>query len=153
SLTAAIKDGTTDSIYVHGKLVASAGGKLATIAGCQPTGNVGRGYNDNTYYAGDVAEVLVYNRALTEMERQGLEQLLGNKYGLPTPPAITQQPAAVPVAKGGSATLSVTASGSAPLAYQWWFNGTAVSGALSSTYTINDVQPAHAGNYQVVVTN
>jgi hypothetical protein len=39
------------------------------------------------------------------------------------------------------------------LAYQWWFNGTPINGAINDTYTINNVQPAQAGTYQVVVSN
>ena len=63
-------------------LVLSQGGKLATIAGCQSTGNVGRGFNNDTYFAGDIAEVLVYNRALTVAERQAVEAYLNSKYAL-----------------------------------------------------------------------
>src|SRR5262249_31968673 len=51
SISTAIKDSTTDSLYTNGVLAVSQGGKLAAIAGCQDTGNVGRGYNDNTLYA------------------------------------------------------------------------------------------------------
>ena len=50
-------------------------------------------------------------------------------------PAITTQPAAQTVTEGESATFSVTASGTAPLTYQWKKGGTAISGATSSTYT------------------
>src|SRR5262249_4532205 len=70
SQTTAIKNGTTESLWVNGTQVVNAGGKLATIAGCQPTGNLGRGYNNDTFFAGDIAEVLIYNRALTTAERQ-----------------------------------------------------------------------------------
>jgi hypothetical protein len=82
TLSAAIKDGTTDALYVNGTLAVSQGGKLGTIAGCRDTGNLGRGYNDNTFYAGDIAEVLVYTRALTGAERVAVEQYLDSKYRL-----------------------------------------------------------------------
>jgi hypothetical protein len=82
TISSAIKDGTTDSLFVNGTQVVNAGGKLATVAGCQAFGNVGRGYDNNTYYAGDIAEVLIYERALTAAERQGVERFLGSKYGL-----------------------------------------------------------------------
>jgi hypothetical protein len=82
TMNAAIKDGTTDSLYVDGTQVMKAGGRLVTIAGCQPIGNLGRGYDGNTYYAGDIAEVMIYNRALTVAERHKLEQMLSSKYGL-----------------------------------------------------------------------
>jgi hypothetical protein len=142
-------------LYVNGTPVVNAGGKLGTIAGCQATGNIGRGYNNNTFYAGDIAEVLIYSRALTTTERQQVEQILNNKYALATstPPFITQQPTNVIVAQGGGAIFSVTATGTERLAYQWRFNGGAIGGATASSYTINNAQSSHAGNYQVVVSN
>src|SRR4029077_610241 len=51
------------------------------------------------------------------------------------PPSITTQPASQTVTAGQTATFSVTATGTAPLSYQWQKNGTAISGATSSSYT------------------
>ena len=68
-------------------------------------------------------------------------------------PVITGQPQSVTVAAGGSASFSVTASGNAPLSYQWRFNGTPISGATGSTYSIASVQASHGGNYDVVLSN
>lgn len=70
-----------------------------------------------------------------------------------TPPVITVPPQSVSVVAGNTATFTVTASGSTPLAYQWRLNGTNISGASSSGYTRANVQGADAGNYSVVVTN
>ena len=50
-------------------------------------------------------------------------------------PSISVQPASQTVAAGNAATFAVTASGSATLTYQWYENGTAISGATSSLYT------------------
>ena len=50
-------------------------------------------------------------------------------------PAITTPPANQSVVTGSTATFTVTATGGAPLAYQWKKNGTDISGANSSTYT------------------
>jgi hypothetical protein len=155
TVSTAIKNGTTDSLYINGTQVVNAGGKLATIANCQSTGNVARGYNNNTFYAGDFAEVLVYTRALTPAERQQVEQVLNTKYALTASaaPMITQQPANTTVAQGGNATFNVTASGTGPLTYQWRFGGGAIGGATANSYTVTNAQPAQGGNYQVVVSN
>jgi len=80
SLSTSIKDGATDTLYVNGQRVIRGEGKLAAIAGCTDTGNLGRGYNDNTYFPGDIAEALVYTRALSENERVVVEQALAAKY-------------------------------------------------------------------------
>ena len=54
---------------------------------------------------------------------------------------------------GSNATFSATASGTAPLFYQWKFNGTNLAGATNATLIRSNVQPSHAGNYLLVATN
>ena len=71
-------------------------------------------------------------------------------------PTITTQPAAQAVAPGQTASFSVVATGTEPLAYQWQKNGTNIDGATTNTYTtpatsIADIGAALA--YSVVVTN
>ena len=51
-------------------------------------------------------------------------------------PTITAQPAALAVTEGDGATFSVSASGSAPLSYQWKRGGADIAGATASTYTL-----------------
>jgi hypothetical protein len=50
-------------------------------------------------------------------------------------PLVISQPANETVQVGQTATFSVTATGSAPLTYQWYKNGTVIPVATSSTYT------------------
>jgi DNA-binding beta-propeller fold protein YncE len=69
------------------------------------------------------------------------------------PPAITTQPQSLTVTQGNNAPFSVAASGTAPFAYQWLFNGGAISAATASGYTVTDAQPANAGSYSVIVSN
>src|SRR5205814_1352428 len=57
------------------------------------------------------------------------------------------------VTSGATASFSVTATGTAPLAYQWRLEGAAITGATNSTLVISNVQNANAGNYSVRVTN
>jgi PKD repeat protein len=85
SISVATKQGTTDTLHVNGQLVVTQGGKRSQIALTQSAGNVGRGYNNSTYFPGQIAEVLVYTRALTDAERQGVEAYLKAKY-FPTAP-------------------------------------------------------------------
>jgi sugar lactone lactonase YvrE len=68
-------------------------------------------------------------------------------------PAITTQPQAVTATAGGTAQFSVTATGDPAPTYQWYLNGTALTGATAATFSLNSVQAAHAGDYTVIVTN
>ncbi|MEO8150682.1 MAG: PQQ-dependent sugar dehydrogenase [Bacteroidia bacterium] len=68
-------------------------------------------------------------------------------------PVITNQPNSITKAQGNPVTFSVTATGTAPLNYQWKKNGTNIGGAVNSSYTITSVIAADAGNYSVTVTN
>ena len=69
-------------------------------------------------------------------------------------PAIATQPADQAAIAGQSASFSVTASGTAPLSYQWQRNGVVISGATSSTYTLASTAVADSGaKFTVAVTN
>jgi hypothetical protein len=69
------------------------------------------------------------------------------------PPQITIQPQDQSVAVGLNATFSVIATGSSPLTYQWYFNGTPLSTATKSTLVLNGVSLSQAGAYTVAVSN
>ena len=66
----------------------------------------------------------------------------------PSAPAILGQPQSRTIIEGQSATFAVSASGTAPLTYQWRFNGASLPGAESTTLTAT--QP---GLYQAEVSN
>jgi hypothetical protein len=69
-------------------------------------------------------------------------------------PFITSQPAPQTTSVGLTATFSVTASGTAPLSYQWIENGVAVNGATGPSYTTAPASAAGNGaTFRVVVTN
>ncbi|PYT48458.1 MAG: hypothetical protein DMG43_16975, partial [Acidobacteria bacterium] len=52
-----------------------------------------------------------------------------------TAPAISTQPGNQTVTAGQTATFTVVASGTAPLAYQWQKNGASITGATAASYT------------------
>ena len=69
-------------------------------------------------------------------------------------PSITTQPASPTVTAGQTATFSVTATGTAPLSYQWSKSGTAIGGATSSSYTTPATTSSDNGaKFTVVVSN
>ncbi|KAF0187811.1 MAG: immunoglobulin I-set domain-containing protein, partial [Gammaproteobacteria bacterium] len=69
------------------------------------------------------------------------------------PPIITQQPQAQTATAGAIVTFSVTATGVAPLRYQWRFNASDLTGRTNATLTLTNVQAANAGLYAVRVSN
>jgi hypothetical protein len=68
-------------------------------------------------------------------------------------PSITTQPSGVSVNQGGSVCLSVVATGSYPLSYQWQRDGGNIEGATSASLCFSDVSSVSSGNYTVVVAN
>ena len=74
-------------------------------------------------------------------------------------PAITTQPQSQSVLLGGNATFFVTASGTAPLNFQWrkgganLADGATVGGATGATLSLTNVQAIDGGDYSVVVRN
>lgn len=68
-------------------------------------------------------------------------------------PTITTQPQPQSVNEGQGATFSVTASGTAPLAYQWRKDGVALTGVTTSALVLSSVTATSAGIYSVVVSN
>src|SRR5208282_867888 len=70
------------------------------------------------------------------------------------PPSITVQPESQSVVVGSTATFSVQATGTAPLTYQWYGNGTAITGATSASYTTPATVSGNNGEtFDVTVTN
>ena len=68
-------------------------------------------------------------------------------------PTITAPPVSQTVVEGTAATFAVTATSTSPLSYQWQKDGTDISGATSSTYTIAATRIADSGVFTVVVFN
>jgi len=69
-------------------------------------------------------------------------------------PAIASNPVDTTVMPGEPATFTVTATGEAPLSYQWQRNGADIAGATSSSYTLPaPVLADNGAQFRVVVTN
>jgi alpha-tubulin suppressor-like RCC1 family protein/outer membrane protein assembly factor BamB len=69
-------------------------------------------------------------------------------------PTVTQQPTNTSAGAGGTATFTMNATGSPPIAVQWFFNtSNAIEFATNFTLTITNVQATNAGTYHARVTN
>lgn len=72
---------------------------------------------------------------------------------VPVAPTIIEQPLAVTNTLGGAASFNVTATGTAPLRYQWRLNGFAITGETNATLSLFNLSTNQAGLYSVVVSN
>lgn len=71
-----------------------------------------------------------------------------------TAPKITTQPSSQTVIAGQTATFAVTATGTAPLSYQWQKNGAAISGATAATYATPSTTTSDNGSqFNVAISN
>lgn len=71
-----------------------------------------------------------------------------------TAPSISAQPANQTVIAGQTATFTVSATGTAPLTYQWNLGGSPISGATSPSYTTPATTTANSGSkFTVTVLN
>jgi parallel beta-helix repeat protein len=71
----------------------------------------------------------------------------------PSPPSIVLQPTNQTVLAGDNALFAVVGDGTAPLSYQWRFNGTDLFFQTNSLLVITNVQAVDAGGYSVKITN
>jgi Concanavalin A-like lectin/glucanases superfamily/Immunoglobulin I-set domain/Immunoglobulin domain len=163
-------DGTTETAYLDGVII---GSRLMTQVGYASSYyyQLGTGYtygwpSGNTgwfSFSGVIDEASVYNRALNASEVVAIFSA-GSSGKCPVTtggqaPQITTQPVSQTVAAGSTVSFSVTATGTAPLTFQWQFNGqnlansTHYLGATSNMLTIVGVSAADVGSYRVVVSN
>ncbi|HYO79330.1 MAG TPA: M57 family metalloprotease [Thermoanaerobaculia bacterium] len=98
-----------------------------------------------------------YGTTLGSWDIEAVTHVYGSTATTPvcTPPAITRQPTSAAVTRGGSVTLSVAATGTAPLSYQWYIgtSGNTASPILNSNSASYTVTPTNTTSYWVRVTN
>ncbi len=141
-------------LYVNGQAVATATSTAANGYGTSASpfllsGNTSG--NGDPSLNGMIDEVAVFPRALAASEVAALYATAA--YGTVTRPFVTRQPVPQTTAAGSTATFSVAAGGSLPLAYQWQHNGINLAGATGTTLTLPSAYYTDAGTYSVQITN
>jgi hypothetical protein len=69
------------------------------------------------------------------------------------PPLMINQPRSQSQVPGMDVSLFSKAGGTPPLNYQWRFNGSNISGAITNAMTVSNLQVSTLGSYTLVVTN
>src|SRR5208337_1861052 len=90
-----------------------------------------------------------YNRPLSSAEVQDLYQ---NEAGS-QPPSLVLEPQSLTVNAHSNAIFSAVAAGTAPLSFQWLFDGTNIAGATTNSFEIADVVQSDLGAYALAITN
>ncbi len=97
--------------------------------------------------------LIVSGNTLYGVAQGGGANLAGTLFRLSPLVEIIQQPAGATVSSGSAASLTVVAAGVPPLAYQWWFNSSAIAGATNASLTLAAAGANNTGSYMVVATN
>lgn len=107
------------------------------------------GYPNAGFMNGSIADMRVYNRALTPAEIATIH----NGAGV-IDPNITVQPVSQSVGTNTNPTFRVTATGTSPLTYQWFRSGNSIAGATASAYSTPATVCGDSGaQYYVNVTS
>jgi len=118
---------------------------------------------EGTNVAGATSETLTLTNAQVG-QQGGYSVIISNVAGAVTsappamltvviPPDFISSPASQTVWEGSNAVFSVVVSGTSPFAFQWLFNGQALTGETGSTLVLSNVTETQSGNYSVVATN
>src|SRR5215472_20439 len=156
----------TVGLNISGTITPSKGGAGATVtlsgtAGATTTANSSGAYTFSGLATGRYA-VTPSNQGYTftpanQSVTAGTVDVTGVNFtasGTAVLPGITTQPASQTVTAGQTATFTVTATGTAPLSYQWQKNGANIAGATSSSYTTPVTTTSDSGStFDVVVSN
>ena len=144
------------TLYLDGRPLATNFVGAHTMATSSNNLRISGDDNGNVMFNGSIEDVRYYNRALLQNEITTIFD--GTSAGTCSPgsvvpPTIARQPQSQVVTNAANVTFTATATGTAPLSYQWEFNGGTIAGATNVALTLTNVQPVNAGQYSVVVTN
>ena len=143
-LTAVYNNGVVNgsNIYFNGAVVNTFTDNTSPTA-AKPV--LGIGWDgDNGVFNGDIAEMIVYNRKLTDCEILTINQYLGAKYGVTFTSATITPGGPTTVCAGTPVSLTASAGSS----YQWYKDNVLIPAANAATYNATS-----SGSYTVNITS
>lgn len=111
-------------------------------------GNITDAFTATNLFAGNMDEVGIWGRVLTDTE---ILNLAGRD--ISGAPAIVAQPQSATRYVGGSVSFSVDATGKRPVTYYWDHDGTLIPNSDTNRLVITNLTSLDAGNYTVTVSN
>ncbi|MCI0748014.1 MAG: immunoglobulin domain-containing protein [Verrucomicrobia subdivision 3 bacterium] len=155
---AIVADGTSVSIYINGVERAHQTGGFPSASSSSGF-NIGGGGifgSSGDYFTGLVEDVAIFNTAFSAEQVRDLYTVAVGVL----PPSILTRPRSQSLYAGRTARFTASGIGGAsPLTFQWQHASTnisdsgTISGATSSSLTINNVTAANAGDYQLIISN
>ncbi len=149
--------------------LAAVGGSATFTVAASPLPLTYQWRKDTSNFPGQTNAFLTLNPVQPGDAAANYNVIVSNDYGSVTsrwatltvliPPTITSQPTNLFLPAGATAVFHVTATGSAPLSYQWQkgvvnlANGGRISGATTPDLTITSIQASDVAGYRCVVTN
>ena len=157
-MVAGVTDGTNEFMYLDGVLAKSAsnsaginiaGSTRDLLLGGDPEDTAANANTPNTIqtFDGQIAQVAFWTNALTAGQIQSLFNAAG------VPPYIWQQPVSVTTNAQQNVVVVTAARGSGATTYQWYQNGSPVSGQTTANLTFTPVTTNNAGSYFLVASN
>lgn len=149
---AVARNGTSYVFYINGAPVSTnTDSRAVPDANAPLTFGAAEG---SLFFAGQLDEISIYNRALTAGDISNIFNAgaAGKDKGANLHPLqILTAPTNVTVWEPDPVTLTASATGTAPLTYQWQFNGTNIADATNASYSIAATSPANSGVYTILV--
>jgi hypothetical protein len=107
--------------------------------------------SNNAVFAGAIA--FGSNRVYALDSDNGIMAFSIVETNSPVVPEIFLQPASRNVLVGSNVVFAVSADGTPPFGYQWFFGSNPIAGATSASLVVSNAQPANAGSYSVTLSN
>jgi len=156
-MIAATGDGSVLNLYLNGDLLASVAGVTSNYGESTDPFRIGFATLDSTgnYLWGDIDEVALFDHALSQNDLNALYAIAGGV----VPPKITSAPTDIEAYPGTDIQMSVQATGTLPLEYQWYKNnvpladGGNITGAKTAQLWIAGVSATDEAQYKVTVSN
>src|SRR5688572_25642498 len=112
-------------------------------------GTLVRAAVQNAYFLGQIDDVALWDRALSQAE---VQEMMTNSITVSSL-FVSRQPVGGTVGLGDRFVFSARGGGEQPVTYQWFKDGGEIFDATASSLTLTNITAADAGSYTVQITN